>query len=128
MAARLRRAISSVLVTLFFTSGILALSLETADAAIQTTDASCLVINASNELVSADFCLGDVVIPASVRTIKSNAFVVFKGAVSFEANSQLQTIERLAFHGGGGTDFRPPFCMDYGDCEGLIYLDRKSVV
>ena len=98
MAARLRQAISSVLVTLFFTTGILALSIDSADATPATTDAFCLVINSSNELVSADFCLGDVVIPASVRTIKSNAFVVFKGAVSFEANSQLQTIERLAFH------------------------------
>lgn len=101
MAARLRRAISSVLVTLFFTSGILALSVDSAGATVATSDASCLVINSSNELVSADFCLGDVVIPASVTTIKSNAFVLFKGAVSFEANSQLQTVERLAFHGGG---------------------------
>jgi hypothetical protein len=101
MAARLRRAISSVLVTLIFTTGILALSIDSAGATVATSDASCLVINSSNELVSADFCLGDIVIPASVTTIKSNAFVVFKGAVSFEANSQLQTVERLAFHGGG---------------------------
>lgn len=101
MAARLRQAISSVLVTLLFTTGILGLSIDSAGATVATTDASCLVINTSNELVSADFCLGDVVIPASVTTIKSNAFVVFKGAISFEANSQLRTVERIAFHGGG---------------------------
>ena len=102
MAARLRRAISSVLVTLFFTSGILALSLETADAAIQTTDASCLVINGSNELVSANACAGEVIVPASVRTVKSRAFFNFKGAVSFAANSQLQMVEQAAFFGGSG--------------------------
>jgi hypothetical protein len=101
MAARLRRAISSVLVTLFFTTGIMALSIDSAGATVATADASCLVINSNNELVSADFCLGDLVIPAAVTTIKSNAFVAFKGAVSFEANSQLQTVERIAFHGGG---------------------------
>ncbi len=72
----------------------LALALES------TTDNSCLLINAQHELVSADFCTGDLVIPASVTTIKSRAFFYFKGSVSFEANSQLQTVERAAFYAG----------------------------
>jgi hypothetical protein len=51
-------------------------------------------------LVSAEYCTGNLVIPARVKTIKSQAFLLFSGSVSFEPNSQLETVERLAFHGG----------------------------
>jgi hypothetical protein len=57
----------------------------------------CLVINANDELVSGDLCSGDLVIPARVRTIKRDSFGNFDGAISFEANSQLTTVEPYAF-------------------------------
>jgi hypothetical protein len=98
-----------------------------------TTDSSCLIINTQHELVSADFCTGDIVIPASVTTIKFDAFFYFKGAVSFEANSQLHTIERGAFYAGGEIKsiIFPPSLRNMGDFavaatgNNVLYFEAK---
>jgi hypothetical protein len=103
MASRLRRAISSALTSLLTATSLVLMPTSPAQALESTTGSSCLIINDQHELVSADFCTGDIVIPASVRTIKSYAFVYFEGAVSFEANSQLATVQSIAFFSGFGT-------------------------
>ena len=100
MASPWLKGLAAVATLLLASASILVLPVAQAQAAVSSADTSCLYIDENQALVSADFCSGDLVIPAAVRTIKTNAFVVFKGAVSFEANSQLQTVERLAFHGG----------------------------
>ena len=97
MASRLRRAISSALASLLTATSLVLMPTSPAQAIESTTGSSCLIINDQHELVSADFCTGDIVVPASVRTIKSYAFVYFEGAVSFEANSQLATVQSIAF-------------------------------
>lgn len=101
MAWPWRKAVSLVLGAMLISASLATMPISPAQALEPTTESSCLIINAQHELVSADFCTGDVVIPASVTTIKSGAFTNFKGAVSFESNSQLQTVEQLAFYGGG---------------------------
>jgi hypothetical protein len=79
------------------------MTVSSARATPATSEASsCLVINTQDELVSANACAGEVIVPASVRTVKSRAFFNFKGAVSFAANSQLQRVEQAAFFGGSG--------------------------
>jgi hypothetical protein len=100
MASRMRKAISSALFSVLMATTLVLMSNPPAQALDPTTDSSCLIINDQHELVSAEFCTGDIVIPASVTTIKSLAFFYFKGAVSFEANSQLHSIERGAFYAG----------------------------
>jgi hypothetical protein len=101
MASRKRKAVSIVLGALLISASLAAMQFSPAQASTTSPQASsCLIINQQNELVSADFCTGDLVIPASVTTIKTNAFFYFTGAISFEANSQLRTIERAAIFGG----------------------------
>jgi len=103
MASRLRRAVSLVLGGVLVSASLVAMTVSSARATPATSEASsCLVINTQDELVSANACAGEVIVPASVRTVKSRAFFNFKGAVSFAANSQLQRVEQAAFFGGSG--------------------------
>ena len=127
MASPWLKRLSAVVTGLLTATSLLVLPESQAQAAVPTNDSSCLFIDQTQALVSADFCIGDVVIPASVRTIKSNAFVNFKGAISFEANSQLQTVERLAFHGGASAAsiVFPPSVTSVAD---FAFADTGSTV
>ena len=127
MASPWLKGLSAVVTGLLTATSLLVLPQSQAQAAVPTNDSSCLFIDQNQALVSADFCIGDVVIPASVRTIKSNAFVNFKGAISFEANSQLQTVERLAFHGGASiaSIVFPPSVTSVAD---FAFADTGSTV
>lgn len=100
MASPWLKGLSVVAIALLTSASLLVLPPSQAQAAVPSNDSSCLFIDSNHALVSGEFCTGDVVIPASVTSIKTNAFALFKGSVSFAANSQLQTVERLAFHGG----------------------------
>ncbi|MEY3846238.1 MAG: hypothetical protein RJA66_505 [Actinomycetota bacterium] len=102
MASRARKAVSLIIGAVLIPASIAAMQFSPAQAQEPTSGSPCLIINDQDELVSAEFCTGDVVVPASVTTIKSNAFFYFSGAVSFEANSHLRTIERTAFASGIG--------------------------
>lgn len=103
MASRWRRAVSVLLGAVLVSASLAAMPISPARATLTTSQASsCLVINAQDELVSANACAGEVIVPASVRTVKGRAFFNFKGAVSFAANSQLQRVEQAAFFGGSG--------------------------
>lgn len=100
MASPWLKGLSVVAIALLTSASLLVLPASEVQAAVPSNDSSCLLIDSNHALVSGEFCTGDVVIPASVRSIKTHAFPLLKGSVSFEANSQLQTVERLAFHGG----------------------------
>ncbi len=102
MASRIRKANSYALAVLLFVTAAVAMGPTTATASTPLESDACLVINEQDELVSADACTGEIVVPASVRTVKSRSFFNFKGSVSFAANSQLQTVEQEAFSGGTG--------------------------
>jgi hypothetical protein len=103
MASRWRRAVSVVLGAMLVSASLAAMPILPAQATPTSSQASsCLVINAQDELVSANGCTGEVVVPASVKILKTRAFFNFKGAVSFEADSQLQSLEEFAFFGGTG--------------------------
>ena len=99
MASRMRKAISHALIVLLTITGLVSFNAAPAAGAPSSVD-SCLVINAQQELLSANFCSGDLVIPASVKRIRFGAFYFFRGAVSFEANSQLETVETASFLNG----------------------------
>ena len=86
MASPWLKGLSAVVTGLLTATSLLVLPQSQAQAAVPTNDSSCLFIDQNQALVSADFCIGDVVIPASVRTIKSNAFVNFKGNEGIMAN------------------------------------------
>ena len=116
MASRWRKAISNAISALLISVCLVFLPNTSALAIDASAGTSCLIINDQNELVSADFCTGDVVVPARVTKIKSHAFFYFTGAVSFEANSQLTTIETGAF--GLGVELKsiilPPSLISVG--------------
>ena len=122
-----------VLGAMLISASLATMPVSLAQALEPTTDSSCLIINAQHELVSADFCTGDLVIPASVTTIKFDAFFNFKGAVSFEANSQLHTVERGAFWAGGEIKsiIFPPSLRNMGEFavastgNNVLYFEAK---
>jgi hypothetical protein len=101
MVSRLRNVLSVVLSAVLSASFVVALAPSAASAATPDSS-SCLVINENDELISGTHCSGDVVIPASVKVVKTRAFVYFNGAVSFAANSQLRSVEPAAFFLGSG--------------------------
>ena len=97
MAWPWRKAMSIAVSTAVLAAGLVALAVQPAEASTpEANEPSCLVINAQDELVAANKCGPDLVIPARVKTIKSYALPV-RGSISFEANSQLTHIESLGF-------------------------------
>ena len=102
MASRLRKALSVMIGAVLISASLAAMPVSHAQASTPSDSDSCLVINEQDELLSADACTGEIVVPASVRTVKSRSFFNFKGSVSFAANSQLQNVEQSAFFGGSG--------------------------
>ena len=97
MISRLRKAVSIAAGAMLISASFVAISATPAQATPHDSGPDCLVINANDELISGESCSGDLVIPARVKTIKQNAFVNFDGQISFEANSQLTTVEPNAF-------------------------------
>jgi hypothetical protein len=97
MISRLRKALSMAVGAVLVSASLVAFAAAPAKATPPNSDSDCLIINSSDELVSGDLCSGDLVIPARVKTIKRDAFQNFDGAISFEANSQLTTVEQYAF-------------------------------
>ena len=134
MASRLRKAVSIVLGAMLVLASLVAMPILPAQASRPSNDPSCLFIDNSDALVSAEYCTGDLVIPARVKTIKSHAFLLFSGSVTFEPNSQLETVERVAFHGGRSIKsivFPPSVSnveafaiVDTGDT--LVYLEGNA--
>jgi hypothetical protein len=100
MASPWLKGMSAAVVALLTSASILSLPQGSAQAASPTSDSACLFIDGNDDLISAEYCTGNLVIPARVKTVKRQAFLMFSGSVSFEPNSQLETVERLAFHGG----------------------------
>lgn len=100
MASRVRKAVSVMLGAMLVLASLAAMPNPPAQATSPSNESSCLFIDSSDALISAEYCTGNLVIPARVRTIKSRAFLLFSGSVTFEPNSQLETVERLAFQGG----------------------------
>lgn len=97
MISRLRKAVSIAAGAMLISASFMAISATPAQATPSDSSPDCLVINSNDELISSVSCSGDLVIPARVKTIKQRAFVGFDGQISFEANSQLTSVESSAF-------------------------------
>lgn len=134
MASPWLKGMSVAVIALLTSASILGLSQDPAQAARPMSEPSCLFIDSNEALISAEYCTGNLVIPARVKTIKSRAFLLFSGSITFEPNSQLETVERLAFQGGRSirsivfppsvTTVEDFAIVDTGDT--LIYLEGNA--
>jgi hypothetical protein len=79
MASPWLKGMSAAVIALLASASILSLPQDAARATSPSNESSCLFIDSSDALISAEYCTGNLVIPARVKTIKSGAFLLFSG-------------------------------------------------
>ncbi len=132
MARPWHKALAFAVSSALLASGFIAISVAPSQATtLPPEEPSCLVINALDELIDASLCSGDLVIPARVKKIKAGV-ITTGSAISFEANSQLSTIEQYGLTFGEAAPpsiVFPASITQIGDAaaylEGIrvVYLD-----